>query len=288
MQQYSFRAMGTDVECFVEVDDDPEHAFATVEAEFERLEAALSRFRLDSELSRLNREGRLEASPELLEVTLLALEARRRTHGRFDPTIHDAVVAAGYDRSFEHIDKTGVAPLSSSPCGGDVHVDADTRTIELGLDTHLDFGGIGKGYAVDRACDLLSAFGPCLVSAGGDLAVRGKPVLGTWPIGVETPHGVMSLALENGALATSGQDRRRWNRGGREQHHLIDPATGKPADSEFVRVSVAAACAVEAEVLAKALFLADEESAVREADSLGAPAILVTVDGRTVLAGGLE
>jgi thiamine biosynthesis lipoprotein len=288
MQRYAFRAMGTHVECFVEIDEDSGDAFASVEAEFERLEAALSRFRLDSELSRLNREGRLEASPELFEVTLLALEARRRTQGRFDPTIHDAVVAAGYDRSFEHIDETKIASSSSSPCGGDVHVDVDTSTIELGLDTRLDFGGIGKGYAVDRACKLLGAFGPCLVSAGGDLAVRGKPVLGTWPIGVETPDGAISLALDKGALATSGQDRRRWNRGGREQHHLIDPATGKPADSEFVRVSVAATCAVEAEVLAKALFLVDEESAVREADSLGAPAILVTVDGRTVLAGGLE
>jgi thiamine biosynthesis lipoprotein len=287
MEQHLFRAMGTTVECLLEAGAEAESAFEAVVTEFERLEAILSRFRFDSELSHLNRAGRLEAGPELLEVTWLALEARERTGGRFDPTIHDALVAAGYDRSFESMASEGPADSAeASPCRGGVTIDETAGTIELEDGARLDFGGIGKGYAVDRTCALLSASGPCLVNAGGDLAVRGRPRTGCWPIGVETPDGTISLALEDGALATSGRDRRHWRRGS-ERHHLIDPATGKPSDSDLLRVSVAAPSAVEAEVLAKSLFLAGEEDAISEAAELGLAAVLVTGDGRTVMAGAL-
>lgn len=288
MKQHIFRAMGTKVECLLESEAEAAPAFEAVVTEFDRLEAILSRFRLDSELSQLNRAGRLEASPDLLVVTRLALEARERSGGRFDPTIHEALIAAGYDRSFEFLVREGPADFEEAPhCRGDVTIDKAAGTIELEDDVRLDFGGIGKGYAVDRACALLSASGPCLVNAGGDLAVRGQPHTGCWPIGVETPEGTISLALEDGALATSGRDRRRWRRGGTERHHLIDPATRKPSDSDLLRVSVAAPSAVEAEVLAKSLFLAGEQDAAFEAAKLGLAAVLVTEDGRTVMAGVL-
>ena len=98
----------------------------------------------------------------------------------------------------------------------------DGRTIELEPGFRLDLGGIAKGYAVDRAAELLADAGPCLVNAGGDLAARGR----SWPVGVETADGQITLALEDGAIATSGRDRRRWRRAGAEAHHLIDPAHG--------------------------------------------------------------
>jgi thiamine biosynthesis lipoprotein len=288
MEQHIFRAMGTTVECLLESEAEAAPAFEAVETEFERLEAILSRFRLDSELSQLNRAGRLETGPDLLAVTRLALEARKRSGGRFDPTIHNALVAAGYDRSFELLAQEGPAVSEKGPpCRGDVTIDKPAGTIELEDGVRLDLGGIGKGYAVDRACALLSASGPCLVNAGGDLAVRGRPRTGCWPIGVETPDGTISLALEDGALATSGRDRRRWRRGGTERHHLIDPTTGKASDSDLLRVSVAAQSAVEAEVLAKSLFLAGEQDAAFEAALLNLAAVLVTEDGRTVMAGVL-
>ena len=288
MEQHIFRGMGTTVECLLESEAEAAPAFEAVETEFERLEAILSRFRLDSELSQLNRVGRLEACPDLLAVTRLALQARERSGGRFDPTIHDAVVAAGYDRSFELLVREGPAGSEEAPpCRGGVTIDEPADTIELDEGVRLDFGGIGKGYAVDRACALLRISGPCLVNAGGDLAVWGRPRTGCWPIGVETPDGTISLALEDGALATSGRDGRRWRRGGMERHHLIDPATGKPSDSDLLRVSVAARSAVEAEVLAKSLFLVGEEDAAFEAARLGLAAVLVTEDGRTVMAGVL-
>jgi thiamine biosynthesis lipoprotein len=287
MERTSFRAMGTDVELLLDVPSDGTSgdAFAAVQDEFERLEAILSRFRPESELSTLNRAGRLDAGPDLFRVTELALEARERTGGRFDPTVHEALVAAGYDRTFEEVGVGGtvVATRPAARCLGEVTVVRETREIVLGPGVKLDVGGIGKGYAVDRACELLAPLGPCLVSAGGDLAVRG----GSWPVGVDARAGMLTLELTSGAIATSGSDRRSWRTSEGRAHHLIDPRTGSPAETDLLRVTVAGPTAVDAEVLAKALFLAGAEAAAVEADELAAPAVLTLLDGTTVLAGGL-
>ena len=280
MTRHSFRAMGTEIELFVDADD-AGRALAAAEAEFVRLEAVFSRFRDDSELSRLNRDGTLEASPDLLRVTERSLHARTETAGRFDPTVHDAVIAAGYDRTFASIEPDGPLP-SPRACGGGVRVDG--ARIELDAGVRLDFGGIAKGYAVARAAELLATAGPCLVNAGGDIAVRD----GAWPVAVETGDGSVTLELSSGALATSGRDRRRWQRGGRELHHLIDPATGAPAEGDLLRATAVASDAVTAEIWAKALFLAGREAGAAEADARGVPAVLVSLDGSTRFAGGLS
>ncbi len=275
MQRRTFRAMGTDIELLV----DAENADGTLdaaEAEFHRLEAILSRFRPESELSRLNEAGAADAGPELVALTSLSLAARELTDGRFDPTVHDAVVAAGYDRTFDDVAADGpdARPVA---CGGGVRVDGSR--IELDPGVRLDFGGIGKGWAADRAAEILAEAGPCLVNAGGDIAVRG----GSWPVGVET----MTVELTAGGLATSGRDRRTWRRGGRELHHLIDPQTGTSAESDLLRLTVIAGNAVAAEVWAKALYLRGSAEAAEEADERGLPAVLVAADGTTRVAGGL-
>jgi FAD:protein FMN transferase len=265
--------MGTEVELLLDafLGAPSTEALERAEAEFERLEGLLSRFRESSELSQLNRDGRIEAGPDLARVIELSLEARAATGGLFDPTVHDAVVAAGYDRPFAELahDASGVHTTSTMSCGGMVRV--DRLTIELEPGTHLDLGGIGKGYAVDRVAEQLAMHGPCLVNAGGDLAVRG----GSWPVEVTEE---ITLELTHGALATSGTDRRRWLSGGEEKHHLIDPASGRPAESEYLRVTVVGETAVQAEVLAKVAFLGGE---------VDVPRVLVTTDGRTLVAGGL-
>jgi thiamine biosynthesis lipoprotein len=282
IERRAFRAMGTEIELLVEAQDATD-ALSAAEAEFHRLEAILSRFRSDSELSRLNSAGRLDAGPDLVRVTELALAARDRTAGRFDPTVHDAVVAAGYDRTFESIALDGPdAEDEPSVCGGLVSVTREG--IELADGVRLDFGGIGKGYAADRAAEVLATAGPCLVNAGGDIAVRD----GAWPVAVQTGDGSLTLELTSGALATSGRDRRRWRRGGRELHHLIDPATGTPAAGDLLRATVVASDAVTAEVWAKALFLAGGDAGAAEADVLRLPSVFVLTDSSTRLAGGLE
>jgi FAD:protein FMN transferase len=274
MERRSFYAMGTEVELLLDAEPGAESdaALAQAELEFERLEQLLSRFRPDSELSVLNRLGSIEAGDDLITVTSLALEARERTGGLFDPTVHDALVTAGYDRTFDEIPVDGPS-VSASPCAGGVRIEG--RMIELEPGFRLDLGGIAKGYAVDRASELLARAGPSLVNAGGDLAGRGR----SWPVGVETADGRITLALENGAIATSGTDRRCWRRGRTEAHHLIDPARGLPAAGDYLRVTVVAPTATEAEIRAKAVFLGAP---------VHGPAVLVTTGGETVLAGGLR
>jgi thiamine biosynthesis lipoprotein len=277
-----FRAMGTQIELLVEADQ-ATAALAAAEEEFHRLEALLSRFRADSELSRLNSNGTLAAGPDLLRVVELALAATKRTGGRFDITVHEAVVAAGYDRSFELVPAVAAAP-ALSPVRHTAGVRVLDGVIRLDQDVRLDLGGIGKGYACERAAEILATAGPCLVNAGGDIATRA----GAWTVSVETAAEPLTLELSgSSALATSGRDLRRWHRGGRELHHLIDPATGLPSASDLLRATAVAHDAIDAEVTAKALFLAGADPAREEADRLGIPALLVTQDGRTILAGGL-
>jgi thiamine biosynthesis lipoprotein len=264
-----FRAMGTDVELLLDAPQG-DAALVAAEAEFHRLDKLLSRFRPDSELSRLNAEGSIDAGPDLVRVVRLSLEARNATSGLFDPTVHDALVAAGYDRTFDEIEAHG-EDARPRACGGKIAIDGNRIELERGV--RIDLGGIAKGDAVDQAAEMLAPAGPCLVNAGGDLAVRG----GSWPVAVE--H--LTVLLERGAIATSGTDRRRWTRNGREQHHLIDPRTGEPARSPFLRVSAVGATAVEAEVLAKTVFLGDEATARHH------PCVLVRADGSVELTGGV-
>lgn len=269
MLRHAFRAMGTDVELLLDV---PRETACDVlrrgEDEVERLERLFSRFREDSELSELNRRGAMRCGPDVVRVVELAVQARERTHGLFDPTVHDAVVAAGYDRSFELLGDVEGDGLPRR-CGGEVLVAGDV--VSLGEGVRLDLGGIAKGYTSDRVADMLAAAGPCLVNVGGDLTVRG----GRWPVAVTDE---LTLELTAGALATSGRDRRRWRRGRAEAHHLIDPATGVPAETDIVRATVFADTAVEAEALATAAFLGAE---------LDVPRVLVLADGRTIVAGAL-
>ena len=286
MLRRRFQAMGTQIELVLDARPSATafRAVAAAEADLRRLEQLLTRFDPHSELSRLNELGTMVVGLELLEVVELALAARQRTRGRFDPTVHDALVGAGYDRTFAQVPSKSVAPPEApARCAGGVRINGETSTIELDPGVRLDLGGIAKGYAADRAAAILAEAGPCLVDAGGDIALGGRP----WPVGVETPDGTLTLELSEGGLATSGRDRRRWTRAGDEQHHLIDPATGRPAEGDLFRVTVAAASAAEAEVQAKTLFLAGASAALEQASNDGVPAILVTRDGRTLRAGAL-
>jgi thiamine biosynthesis lipoprotein len=290
MLEHRFHAMGTEIELHVDArpSSAAERALGEAEAEFLRLEAVLSRFEDDSELSRLNRFGSLVVGRDLLELVRVARDARSRTRGRFDPTVLRALVTAGYDRSFEDVPLDGAAVTGGTRCGGGITIDRAASRVTLDEGVELDLGGIAKGYAADRVASALDVFGPTLVNAGGDIAVSRPPAAGCWPIGVETAEGQIVVGLETGGLATSGRDRRRWSRGGEEHHHLIDPARGRPSTSDILRVTAIASATADAEVMAKALFLAGSEAAREESDRLGVPSVIVTRDRRTLLAGGMR
>jgi thiamine biosynthesis lipoprotein len=257
----SFAAMGTEVLVVTETHE-VESALVLTRRLFAEWELVLSRFLPESELSRLNASAGkpFDASRLLFDVVSTALEAARASGGLFDPTLLADLVRIGYDRSFA--DMPGLLEEASfGPVGGGgwrrVELDRSTRRITLPAGAKLDVGGIAKGMAVDAALEQLDAagIGSALVSAGGDLAVRGlPPALDSWPIAVGGDR-TTSVPLARGALATSGRGRRAWRQGTVERHHLLDPRTGEPARSGLREVTVVAATCAQAEVAAKAAYV---------------------------------
>ncbi len=291
MLRLDFRAMACEMLAVLDSDaENAREALMQVPAWFAEWEESLSRFRAESELSALNgAEGKpVRVSETLWEVLEAAIGAANDSGGLVTPTLLDAVKAAGYDRSFELLEETPVAdpapvadhatvaehvPVAEHAPAAEqatmhpstldwraIERDPDTHTVRLPRGLHLDFGGVAKGWAADQAARRLSAIGPALIDAGGDIAVSGPRANGErWPIAVADPFDSRSdvalLALERGGVATSGRDYRRWKRNGQWQHHIIDPRTGAPADTDVLAATVIAPTTGAAEVAAKAALI---------------------------------
>jgi thiamine biosynthesis lipoprotein len=291
--------MGTQVELLTV--GAPSGALAAARRRLAELEARWSRFRPDSELSTLNRAaGRpVAVSPETLTLLALAMLGWQTTGGRFDPTILDALEAAGYDRSFGQLpaDRHGTADnrpaLGPAPGLAGIRIDTEAGTVTLPVGTRFDPGGIAKGYAADLLCADLRAGGAggACVNVGGDLRVSGTaPRGGPWTVAVPHPRGgrAANLQLAEGAAATSSPLQRAWQAGGRPAHHLIDPVSGQPAQTGILQVTVIAAEAWRAEVAAKAAFLAGLPDALPLATRLGTEALVIDQDGGLHLAARLQ
>jgi thiamine biosynthesis lipoprotein len=261
MHRIEFHAMGCRMLAVADVDPQPP-ALNEVPAWFDEWEQTLSRFRSDSELCQLNiNDGNMvSVSQTLWDVFQASLEADRITGGLVNPLIYDALIHAGYDRSFDSLLKNdsrfvlddGAATVSLA----EIATDISARSICLPHGTHLDFGGVAKGWAAHRAMERLKVAGPALVNAGGDVAVSGLQADGErWSIGIIDPFNpddyMGMLYVGAGGVATSGKDYRRWTRGGILQHHIIDPRTGLPAETDVLAATVIAPTVMEAEALAK-------------------------------------
>jgi thiamine biosynthesis lipoprotein len=265
LRRLEFYAMGCQMLAVID-SDVVSHTLPYVAQWFEEWEQVLSRFRYDSELTRLNQihDQPVPVSETLWEVFQAARKAAEMTGDLVTPTLLDAILEAGYDRSFAELHhlppitpapvKTVAAPLT------EIAVDEQARSINLPKGTRLDFGGIAKGWAAQQAMQRLQAEGPALVDAGGDIAINGPRANGSsWQIGVADPFHkgdeIETLFVEACGIATSGKDRRRWTRGGMLQHHIIDPHTNQPAETDLLTVTIIAPNVLLAEAAAKAAFI---------------------------------
>jgi len=249
------------------------------------LESRWSRFRDDSEITRLNhRGGRATAlSDDSYLLVDHAVTAWHWTQGRYDPTVLHALEAAGYDRTFEHLPAARPTSHPSRPapgCAG-ISLDPQLRAVTLPEGVGFDPGGIGKGLAADLVVDLVlagGAAGAC-VSLGGDGRVAGEPPPSGWRIGVASPYSTDELltvvCLSNHGIATSSKMIRRWTVGDCERHHLLDPRSGESTDNPLDSVTVIAADAWIAEVLTKAAFVAGPDDGAWLVAELGAAGLLV-------------
>lgn len=289
MERLEFRVMGSDAT--VVVVGGPVGLAAAARDRLDGLEALWSRFRPDSEISRLNAAGGtfLAVSPETVRLVQTGVRAWELSEGACDPTVLGDVLRAGYTTGFEALSARVTLPGSELRLGaGGIQVDAGRVQFPAGVG--FDPGGIGKGLAADLVAEELLAAGAegACVNVGGDLKVTGRGPGDEddgWVIGIEAVPDRPSplLGIAHGGVATSSRRKRRWsNADGTSAHHLIDPRTGTPADTGLATVTVVAADAWQAEMLAKSVFLAGPEAGAVLLDRLGAAGMLVTDDG-TVL-----
>jgi thiamine biosynthesis lipoprotein len=298
-------ALGTSVVLKVTAPTALAEARAAVERELAGIDRACSRFRPDSDLSRVNAHpGRMVRVDRLLvEAIEVALRAARLTDGDVDPALGSALVLAGYDRDWglleQDDDGTG-AP--SRPANINAHVRSGWRTIQLDHElgavrvapgVQLDLGSTAKAWAADRAArEVYDATGSgVLVALGGDIASAGEAPEDGWRVHVTDDHRAgtdapgQTVTIQDGGLATSSVTARRWIHAGASMHHIIDPRTGVPVKSAWRTVSVAAADCTDANIASTAAIVRGDD-APAWLSALGLPARLVANDGSVLSVAG--
>jgi thiamine biosynthesis lipoprotein len=283
----TFRAMGCKVALQLQTRADGEAVLRRVPGQVEALEARLSRFRPESELSRLNRQAGkwVEVSHVLFANVSEARAAAQLTNGLFNPLVLPALRASGYDRSFEMLSQPNVQPAVPVPDWRTIDLDEMLQRVRLPPHSALDLGGIAKGRTAGLIADELSVYGAALVDMGGDIAARGAPEdLPGWLIDVPMPGSdnvVTTVALKDTNIMTSGSDYRRWHtRHGQVYHHIIDPNTGRPAHSDVLSATVIDPHAPTAEASAKAVLLLGSDAGLRWLDEQpGAAGLVIREDG---------
>jgi len=260
---WKFRAMTTDITVAApRLAPSAERALAaSVAAMFADVDRRFSRFRDDSELARLNRAAQpITTSREMIDLLCAAREHVAASNGLFDPTIGAALCAAGYDRSFAPGALDRPSPSTPPRRARFAELEIDERNARVTRPAHIqiDLGGFLKGRTVDRAAAAAPAI--AMIDAGGDAMLRGDGPDGDgWLVDVEDPHDprcvLVTLRIRDRAVATSADNRRCWRSGHGVAHHLIDPRSGAPAISDLAQVTVVAASAEQADVLAKVAFL---------------------------------
>jgi thiamine biosynthesis lipoprotein len=260
----------------------------------EHLEASWSRFRPDSDISRLARHAGevVSVNPSTVALVDAMIHAWRITDGAFDPTVLPDLVRLGYASSIEDPRRVTILPGGlvafdgERPTLDDVVTDAERSTVRIPRGLALDPGGLGKGLAADLAVQYLLAAGArgALVGVGGDLAIGGDPLdtaAGGWPVDVDHPAGgdVGTIVVSHGGVATSSTRSRRWLHDGTDRHHVIDPVTHLDSTTDLASATVVARSGWLAEAHATAALLAGSSGAVQYLERHGLTGVVVADDG---------
>ncbi len=273
--------------------------------EIAAIDRAASRFRADSELSRVNRSpGRwVPISPLLWEAIALGLRAASVSGGAVDPTLGRDLIDAGYDRDWRRL-----APPAADVTIAPAHRHTAPRVCEawraVGLSRHppavcipdgvaLDLGATAKALVADRAGRAVARChtGGVLVALGGDLATAGRAPAEGWAVHVTDDHRAgadspgQTITIRSGAVATSSTCVRRWQHRGQPMHHILDPRSGQPVHSPWRTVSVTAASCAEANIASTAAIVLGDEGPAWLAQH-GLAARLVAHDGSVRVQGG--
>lgn len=273
----------------------PERARAAIQAALDAVISQMSTWEADSDISRYNRAATgWHAMPGgLREVLDCALALAAGTGGAYDPTVGPLVDAWGFGPRGRAVEPPAAAALQAlrARCGWQrARLDAGQGRVWQPGGLELDFSSIAKGYGVDRACLALDALGLAdyLVEVGGELRARGKRPDGRpWRVAVEIPDAsgaqALAVALDEAAIATSGDYRRHLEHAGMRYAHTLDPRTGRPVDNGLASVTVVCAAnaggAMRADALATALTVLGLEAGREWAARRGIAALFVARDG---------
>jgi len=273
-------------------------AIDDLERELAAIDVACSRFRDDSEVSRLARAGGdwVPASPLFREALAAGIAAAVATGGAVDPTVGAAMRALGWDADFRIVvSRTDPVTIERVPAAGwrRIEIDDERRCVRVPAGVEIDLGATAKALAADRAA--AAAFratrSSVLVNLGGDIAVAGPAPAGGWPIFVTDDHRATPsdadgqvVGIVAGGLATSSTTVRRWRTDAGVAHHVVDPRTGRPAAEVWRTVSVAARSCVDANTASTAAIVLGRD-APRWLEAHGYSARLVRPDGSVVVTG---
>jgi thiamine biosynthesis lipoprotein len=296
LAQREQRAMGSDAQVIVyaatQVAADELAHLALVRVQL--LEQCWSRFLPDSELTLLNAragQGPLEVSPDLEALVATMLEAADWTDGAFDPTVLRAVRDMGYDVDFAEViardSLTAIGDVLAPSLGtSGIVVDRERHTVSIPSGVGIDPGAIGKGLAADIVADEIYSVGAegVLVNLGGDIRVRGTAGGSDWTIGIQDDRITGSPVIQQvdlggrlRAVATSSSLRRRWN----GRHHVIDPITGLPSQSDLAQVTVVAPTGWQAEAATTYALVRGSQAAIDWLEANSLEALLFTHDPAT-------
>jgi thiamine biosynthesis lipoprotein len=276
-------------------------AIDAVYAEFERLEDLLSIWRPGSDVQRLNAaagKGPVSVGADMLQVLEEAEKANRLTQGKFDITFGALAEIWKFDHDQDDRVPTREEITARLPLIDHTAVRWDraagkAEIVRPGIRVHL--GGIGKGYAVDRASALLrnAGFSDFLIQAGGDLYASGQRGDRPWRVGVYDPRGTngetfAAIELHDETFSTSGDYERFFIKDGARYHHLLDPATGEPA--RLCRsVTILAGSALTADWASTGVFIMGPEAGMALVESLpDVEAVIVTADNDVRVSSGLK
>lgn len=272
-----------------------EAALAAAEAEVRRLEALFSVTLPDSEIYKLNLTGRAELSEDTADVIEEALAVWRDTGGNFDITISPAVDAWGfYSNEYTVPAPDELERLKELTDSGRISLAG--REITLGEGQRIDLGGIAKGYASKKVYDILRGFGinSGIIALGGNIQLFGlRPDGKPWTTGIRSPDSadrlIGKISATDISIVTSGSYQRYFERDGVRFHHIFDPASARPADSDLVSVTVVCTDPSLADGLSTALFVMGCRDAVSYWQRTGGfELVLYTDDGRLLVTAGLE
>lgn len=289
----SFSALGTTAVLVVAEAAALPRARGMLERELDQIDLACSRFRPDSELSIANAAAGREVAVSRLfaEALQVGLDAARDTDGIVDPTLGAQLRAAGYDRTFALVrvrERWQFVPKPhSTDAWREVELDSERGLVRVPPGVELDLGATAKALAADRAAHAIADVIGCgtLVSLGGDLAVAGEPPAYGWSVRIADDHRTSPEApgprvlIAGGGLATSSTTVRSWATDRGPAHHLLDPASGLPADTRWRTVSVAAGSCVDANVASTAAIILGHDAPDWLARR-GLPSRLAADDGR--------